>query len=183
MLLRKLLLSFFAAALLLAANLHVAYCISVGGEALPGVFTSAQLETGRRAAGAAAEEIARDEAGVPAYAAQPLLTFGPADGDSTGLARALLNETPGVARAWTVCVNDAPAGLVRDPSALGEVLESIVAEGAVHGAVTAGFTDEISLRGVYVPEGQEDDLMAVARRIRDLTEVVSVTADGTVRVG
>lgn len=183
MFLRKLLLSLFAAALLLAANLRVAYCVSVGEETLPGVFTAAQLETGRAAAAAAAEEIARGEAGLPAAAAVPVLTLGPGDGDETGLACALLDETAGVSRGWTVLVNDAPAGLVGDPTALGEVLEAIVAEGAVYGAVTAGFSDEIALRGVYIPEGQEDDLMAVARAIRDMTEVVSVTADGVVRVG
>lgn len=181
---RKSLIAVLAAALLLAANFHVVYAVSVAGEELPGTFSAGQLAAGETAARAAAEEIVRTWDGVsPGYSKRPSLSLSPADGDPAALARALLQDTRGVDIAWQVNVGGSDAGNVGDPTALGEVLETILADGAVDEAVSAEFTDKITLRRVFVPEGREYDLMAVGRAVRGMTAVMSVTADGTVRYG
>lgn len=180
----KFILAVFSAALLLAANLRIVYAVSVSGEALPGTFSAAQLEAGATAAGAAAEEIIRDGGGdISGYAKRPKMTLSPPDGVTSELASALLRNTDGVATAWKVSVGGSEVGNVNDPTALGEVLEAILAEGAVQEAVAAGFANEITLRSVFVPEGSHYDLMALARALRGVTEVMSVTSDGTVRYG
>ena len=104
-------------------------------------------------------------------------------GDTAALLDACLTAADGVQAAWAVTVGGERAGIVTDPSALGEAVESILAQGAVDGAVSAELSEEIQLTRVFIPRGQADDLMDVARSIRERTRVVSHTADGTVRYG
>jgi hypothetical protein len=173
-----------AAAVLLAANLRIVYTVSVTGEQLPSTFSAVQLEAGEAAARAAAEEIVQTGEDTAAdYDRRPSLALSPPDGDPVTLARALIQNTTGVDTAWQVYVGGSNAGIVGDPTALGEVLEAILASGASDEAVSAEFADAITLRRVFVPEGREYDLMAVARAVRSMTAVMSVTADGTVRYG
>jgi len=176
-------LAILSAALLLAANFHVVYHVSVAGEEIPGSFSASTLESCDAAARAAAEEIARTEGCAADYEKRGLVTLAPPDGDELALTYALLENAAGVGTAWAVSVGGADLGNVNDPSALGEVLESILASGAVPGAVGAEFTEKIDLRRVFVPEGSDYDLMETARAVRGAVEVLSVTADGTVRYG
>lgn len=173
----------FSAALLLAANLRIVYHVSVAGEALPGSFSAGMLESCENAARAAAEEIARTGGDAAEYEKSAVITLAPPDGNALELTYALLENSGGVGTAWAVRVGEIDMGNVNDPSALGEVLESILAGGAVQGAVAAELTEKIDLRRVFVPEGSDYDLMAMARRVRGATEVMSVTSDGTVRYG
>jgi hypothetical protein len=179
----KVLLSVFSAALLLTANLRVVYSVSVGGEELPGIYSAAQLDSAEEAARAAAEEISRSTSVAAECKRSAKITLSSPDGDTIELSRALLSSTDGVDSAWSVIVGGSDVGVVSDPSALDEVLDTILAEGAIPEAVTADFTEEITLRRTFVPEGRDYDLMALARSVRGATEVMSVTSDGTVRYG
>ncbi|NCB50354.1 MAG: hypothetical protein EOM54_00540 [Clostridia bacterium] len=182
----KTILALLSVALLLAANLRVVYHVSVAGEEVPGSFSADMLESCENAARAAAEEITMtggETSGCEGYDKSALITLSAPDGDGPALTRSLLENAGGVETAWAVSVGGTGLGNVNDPSALGEVMESILADGAVHGAVAAEFTEKIDLRRVFVPEGSEYDLMAMARAIRGATEVMSVTSDGTIRYG
>lgn len=180
---KKILLSVIAAAVLLGANVRVVYAARVDGEELDGTFTGRQLAESNRCAAAAAEEIARAEPDAPELTRHARLTLKSPDGDTATLIDACLERTGGVQAAWLVTVGGERAGVITDPTALGEAVESILALGAVDGAVAADLTEEVRLSKVYIPEGQADDMMAVAKAIRGLTQVVSHTADGTVRYG
>lgn len=179
---RKILAGALALALLLAANVRVVYAVAADGEAQDGLYRASDVRLAREEAARAAEEIARGDAAPPEVTRRVRLTLRAPDGDPAALTEACLARTGGVDAAWAVTVDGVPAGVVADPSALGEVLEVLLAEGASREAVTARFSKSIVLRRVFVPAGEEDDLMAVSRLVRDLTEVVSVTADGTTHV-
>ena len=179
----KTILAFLSAALLLSANVRVVYHVSVAGETLPGSFSAGMLERCETAARAAAAEITQTDGTAAEYAKRAAITLASPDGDVNALTCALLENAGGVGTAWAVRVGEADMGNVNDPSAFGEVLESILAENAVPGAVGAEFTENINLRRVFVPEESDYDLMAMARAVRGATEVMSVTSDGTVRYG
>ncbi len=174
-------LAILSVALLLTANLHVVYSVSVAGSELPGRYSAAQIQAGESAARAAAEEISRYSGECAGYEKYATVRFSPPDGDALSLALALLENSSGVDVAWRVSVDGEDLGKTTDPTALGEVLESILADRAVHDAVSAEFADTIALRRVFVPEGWEYDLMALSRALRDTTQVISITSDGTVR--
>lgn len=180
---KKILLSAAAAALLLCANVRVVFAARVDGQEVSGSFTGRQLAETQRCAAAAAEEIARGQAAEPTLTRQGRLTLRAPSGDTAALLDACLTAADGVQAAWAVTVGGERAGIVTDPSALGEAVESILAQGAVDGAVSAELSEEIQLTRVFIPRGQADDLMDVARSIRERTLVVSHTADGTVRYG
>ncbi len=177
---KKIFLSVFALALLLAANLRVVYGVSVGGKALDGSYSAGQLDAGGAAAAAAANEITRGEAGRPDMETRARLTLRTADGDTTELSKALLGSVDGVEQAWDVTVDGNRAGLCSDPSALGEAMETILANRSVPQAIAVEFKEEVSLRPVFTYSGAADDLMQVSRNLGAMTEVVSVTAGGTV---
>lgn len=180
---KKILLSVTAAAVVLAANVRVVYAARLDGQETEGTYTGRQIDQSLTAASAAAEEIARGEAQTPEVTRHGRITLKAPDGDTSALIEAYLENTGGVCSAWSVTVGGDSAGVITDPTALGEVMETILAQGAVDGAVAADFADDIVLTRVYIPDGQADDMMAVARAIRDKTQVVSHTADGTVRYG
>ncbi|MEG1633130.1 MAG: hypothetical protein RR314_03660 [Oscillospiraceae bacterium] len=179
----KILLSVFAVAALLLANVRLVYSVRAEGEALPGTYTRAQLCRAESFAIAAAEELSLSDEAPAKLDTRARVSFSPADGDTEALAAAYLESAPGIGVAWEVEVGGKSAGIVSDPSALGEVLEVMLADGAAREAVTVDFTEDITMHRVFVPEGRGDDMMEVARLIRGMTEVMSVTGDGTVRYG
>lgn len=183
MLSRRLVQISLAMGLLLMANLRLCYTVGVGGDSAEGVFTPAQLRDSRRCALAAQEEVARCDEAAPAVCSVPRLTLRAPDGDTQLLTRHILERSDGVKRCWRVYVDGGDAGLCTDPTALGEVIEVIIARGAVEEAVSASLTGEVEVKPVFVPEEAEADLMTVAANIRGVTQVMSVTAEGLVRYG
>ena len=67
-------------------------------------------------------------------------------------------------------------GLAADRSALGEVLMAAIAEAAPPDSLRAGFSSEIALRELYVPEGAATDLMELSAMIRSLVRVTWVSS-------
>ena len=92
------------------------------------------------------------------------------------LTRAILGEAEGVARVWEVSVDGEAIGLAADRSALGEVLMAAIAEAAPPDSLRAGFSSEIALRELYVPEGAATDLMELSAMIRSLVRVTWVSS-------
>ena len=172
-----------ALALLAAANLRVVYEVEAAAETAPGTYTAYEFRRGVLSSLAAAEEVAHGRPEAPELTVSPRLTFSKADGDALELCRWALDRTAGVKPAWRVAVGGEDAGLCSDPTALGEVMEVIIASGAVNEAVSATLTKDVELRRVYVPTEADTDLMALSAKMRGLTEVMSITADGTVRYG
>lgn len=169
--------------ILFCANLRPVCRVSVDGAGPIGSFSPSSLRLGMVSAMAAAEEIARQDAALPAVTSDPALSLRAPEGDGLALCRAVLERTEGVGVAWRVYVGGLDAGLCSDPSALGEVIDSIVARGAVEEAVTACLTEDVELKRYYVPSGADTDLMALSARLQDMTEVMSVTSGGVVRYG
>lgn len=180
---RKIILSALALSLMTAANVRTAYIVTVEGNTLEGCYTEAQLKDALFAAERAAEEICRAESSPPEYEIKRVPALRGSDGDVKALGSALIAATEGVDAVWEVTVAGERIGLCNDPSALGEVMEVLLYNGAVREAVSVSFTEEIALRRVYVEEGREYDIMELSAALNSATEVMSVTANGTVRYG
>ena len=182
MLKRRYTLIFFALAGLVASNMRLVCSLSVAGEVLPDVYSAAAVRRGVTEALAAAAEIARGDTAAPEMSISPRVCFSSADGDSLTLAREVLDRTGGVSTLWRVEVDGEDAGLCSDPTALGEVLEGIVREGASEQAVSAELTADVRLTARYAPPEFAADLMSISARIRGMTEVMSVTGSGDIRL-
>ncbi len=169
-----------ALALLLGANLRVACRVSVSGGEL-GSYSPAALRRSMVSAMAAAEEVARGAPALPQVSSAPVLTLSAPEDDALALCRAVLDRTGGVTAGWRVYVGQRDVGLCGDPTALGEVIDAIVARGAVEEAVAASLTEPVELKRYYVPSEADMDLMALSARLREATQVMSVTSGGVVR--
>lgn len=177
--LRKIIVSALALALVGAANLRVVYRVSAGGEEV-GVYGRAELRECVAFARDAAKELG---GGEPEYSARARVTLAPECGDADALREALLENTPGVEEVYAVSVGGSRLGLCSEPSALGEVLEARLASGACTEATAVWFENEPTLRRIFAPEGLECDLMELFRALRENTRVVSSTSGGAVRYG
>lgn len=180
---RKALAGALALTAVAAANLDMVCEVTVAGETLPGTYSSAQVEKAAETAGRWAEEISRGEHAPPEYQTRRRLILGRPDGDAEELRRALLESAGGVAIFWEVSVGGEALGVCDDPSALGEVMEVMLYNGASREAVAVDFTEEITLRKLYGPEGAQHDLMELSALLRGATQVMSMTPSGAVRYG
>lgn len=181
--LRKVLLSALALTAVAAANLNMVCEVTLAGETLPEAYTMEAVEAAVDGAESAAEEIARGAFSLPECETRKRISLREPDGDAGELRRQLLDRTQGVDVYWEVSAGGEVVGVCDDPSALGEVMEVMLYNGASREAVAVDFTDEITLRRIYGPEGEQHDLMELSAALRGATSVMSVTAGGAVRYG
>lgn len=183
MFIKKLTLGAIAVALMLCANLRLSYSVELDGSALEGRWTALGIFSAARAANAAASEVSRESTCLPEYGRTLRVGLAAADGDALELTFLLLGQADGVQEAYRVDVGGVSAGVTSDPSALGEVLETILASGSSPEAVTVDFAQSVELSRVFIPDGRYTDLMELSGNIRALTPVVSTLADGRVVYG
>ena len=164
------------AAAFLLAWLRPMCAVSVDGTRLLGEWRLSDVEAARAEALAAAEEIARGETRLPELEYDTRWRFAASGRERSELTRAILGEAEGVARVWEVSVDGEAIGLAADRSALGEVLMAAIAEAAPPDSLRAGFSSEIALRELYVPEGAATDLMELSAMIRSLVRVTWVSS-------
>ena len=162
------------AAAFLLAWLRPMCTVSVDGTRLLGEWRLSDVEAARAEALAAAEEIARAETRLPELEYDTRWRFAASGRERSELTRAILGEAEGV--AWEVSVDGEAIGLAADRSALGEVLMAAIAEAAPPDSLRAGFSSEIALRELYVPEGAATDLMELSAMIRSLVRVTWVSS-------
>lgn len=169
------LLAVFALAL---AYVRPVYEVSVGGTALAGSWSGGDIAGAQVLAESAAEELSRGGAEVPEPETSMRLSILPAGGDAVTLAKELLAGTDGVQRAWDVTVDGIDIGRTGDATALDEAVLTYIAESAPANCISAGLVSRLELSEVYVPEGRVDDVMAISRRLRELTRVSYTLGDG-----
>ena len=178
---KKLLFSALALAALAAAYVRPAYSVELDGRPLPGLWSDAALRDGLETARAAAEELSRGGAAVSEPETRLRLSLRPAEGTAAELAAALLADTPGVELAWRVSVDGVDIGLAADRSAFEETVLAYIAERAPAESLSTSLASELELRGVFIPEGRATPLAELTGRLRALTAVAYVAADGQTR--
>lgn len=178
---KKLLFSALALAALAAAYVRPAYSVELDGRPLPGLWSGAALRDGLETARAAAEELSRGGAAVSEPETRLRLSLRPAEGTAAELAAALLADTPGVELAWRVSVDGVDIGLAADRSAFEETVLAYIAERAPAESLSTSLASELELRGVFIPEGRATPLAELTGRLRALTAVAYVAADGQTR--
>ena len=139
------------------------------------------LREGVETARAAAEELSRGGAAVSEPETRLRLSLRPAEGTAAELAAALLADTPGVELAWRVSVDGVDIGLAADRSAFEETVLAYIAERAPAESLSTSLASELELRGVFIPEGRATPLAELTGRLRALTAVAYVAADGQTR--
>ena len=95
--------------LVAAANLHVGYAMTVGGETLAGVYSPGTVRLGEHVAALAADEITAGDAQMPVYARRLRLSLAPPGGDSAvvtqGMTCARLDAELELTRLYTRAEN------------------------------------------------------------------------------
>ena len=177
MLIKKLLLALVCALTLCAAWLRPVCAVYMPESREGGSCEAAELAEVLRSARAAADEVARGGTEAPELRLSWRLSLRPQT-DAAGLARALTAGYSGVDELWEVSAGGEDVGRTGDPSALGEVLLAAIAEAAPPESLRTGFTGEISLRPVLVPEGEKPDLTELSARLRGAVQVFYTTPDG-----
>jgi hypothetical protein len=161
-----------SALLLFLSILRPGLSVTVGGETLPGVYRLSDVLRSAQAVRAAASELLCEDVEVGnIWAVHPRLCAGGYQTDTRALQRALLDQIPGIAYLCGVKVDGELIGWVYDPSALGEVLDAMLAEQVTPDTVQAYFAQEVTMEYSYAPEAAAYDMMEVSAALRDCLAV------------
>lgn len=135
--------------LVAAANLHVGYAMTVGGETLAGVYSPGTVRLGEHVAALAAEEITAGDAQTPVYARRLRLSLAPPGGDSAVVTDALLRATPGVAEGCAVRADGVILGFAESGSVYLERLHRRLYSALPQGMTSARLDAELELTRLY----------------------------------
>ncbi len=135
--------------LMAAANLHIGYAVTVGGETLTGVYSPGTLSLGEYVAACAAEEITAGEVQTPVYAQHLRLSLALPRGESAALTDALLRATPGVAEGCAVRADGETLGFAESGSVYLERLHRRLYSALPQGMTTARLDAVLEMTRLY----------------------------------
>lgn len=163
-----------------AAQLHLCARVSVGGEALPYLFSLSAVARGAAAARAAADEIRTDGDGPPGMTVRFGLSARPPTGDAAPLSDRLLRAAGGVVLRDGVCVNGLYIGCVADGEKLREALRVQLYGNRPPGAVSGRYTEQIELRPLYTRPDREISTEDACMLVTGLSPVIYMDEEGKV---
>lgn len=146
---KKILLSACALLLLLAANLHISYTVSVNGQELAGYYSPKCAREAYRVSSLAAEELCIGEEKLPEVRARRRLRLGKDENDVCAFTDRVLRETKGVEAAKLVYVNGKRLGAVRESCDLQALLERNIVNQMPNAAVRGRYTGSIAVSPRY----------------------------------
>ncbi len=167
-----------ALAALLAANLRVQYRVRVNGVELPGTYSAAVLRQSMRAAEAAAEEILRYEAKMPAVERRLRLSLRRPENDGRALTAAILRPVSGIASADAVFLNGLRLGTVPDGAELCRRLREEIREQMPAAAVSGNISGQLMLRRIYTRAEAQDAYDALMAQITGMAPVIYLDGSG-----
>ena len=149
--------------------------VTVGGQTLPGVYSIFEFYDCLGMAEAVAYEITMQPTDLRA-SCDLRLGLGirrlPADIDALG--HLLLENAEGVSRLWAVKLGGEILGWVSDPSVMGELAGSVLAEGIDVHTVSASFSEDFTITPGYAPDYAKADPMLISARLNELAEVIAI---------
>ncbi len=175
---KKILLSVFALALLLAANLNICWKVRVSGKDVYGVYSPAQFRECKRAAFAAADEICRGEPYMPDFKRSFRLCFRPPTGKEKLLTDRMILAVPGIRLSDEVYVNGELMGTVRSGNVLYDYLRSFIKNQMPNRAVFGSIKGEVTTEHVYSYAGRETDYSDMVLLISGAAPVFYVDENG-----
>ena len=175
---KKLALLALALLSLLAAHVQPLYRLSVEGQTLEGLYSSADIRQACQTASATAEELLSGDEIPPQLRRRLCLSLRQPDGDREALTNALILAYPGLILADGVFVNGVRLGTVTDGELLAARLrQSILAEMPA-AAVFGNISGKLEIRPVYSRVGHETDYGDMILLISGMAPVVYVDRDG-----
>ena len=175
---KKLPLLALALLMLLGANLRPCYALKVGGEALEGLYSPAQLRRCRQQAAGAAEELLSGPAALPEAEKTLCLRFQRARGDEAALTKALLLSTPGLRLADEVFINGTRLGTVEDGKLLFEKLRQSILNQMPNAATVGNISGQLQTRRVISRDGTQTNYDDMILLITGMAPVIYVDDNG-----
>ncbi len=173
-------LALLALLFLLGVHLHPVCRVTVGGEALAGRFSPAQIRLAQRAARAAAEEILDRPTALIRPRCFYRLSLRAADGDPARLCDALLRRADGIVLADGVSVNGTALGTVTDGTLLLERLYEAMRGDMPETATVARLGGNLQIHRVYSRAGHESPVWDMVLRVTGAAPVFYLDGEGKV---
>lgn len=175
---KKILLSLFSLALLLAANLNVCWKVKISGRDVYGLYSPAQFKACKNAAISAADEICRGEPQIPEFKRSFRVSFLPPSGKEKLLTDRMILSVPGISLSDEVYVDGERMGTVRDGNVLYNELRSYIKNQMPNKAVFGSISGEVTIKPVYSPSGSETGYSDMVLLISGAAPVFYVDKDG-----
>ena len=181
---KKRVIAMLAAALLLfAANINVCCRVFVDGYCDGELYTYSAADRAERAASAAAEEIVRGSAAMPAVTRRCVLSLRPPRGQTAVLSDEILSRVRGVEKLYAVRADRRYFGVVDDRDRLEERLRANLYSSMPSAAVRARYSAQIEIEPVYGRAGSGCDSGEMALLVSGAVSAMFTDGEGSAVIG